>query len=93
MLGFLPMPPLLWLAAGLVGGYFAGRRSVRWQITTSLRREASALLDSVGRLGQSGALHTVEGLKLSHGSPRDGVQLLIKTRDAAPFDWESYLEG
>ena len=86
------MPPLLWLAVGLVGGYFAGRRSVRWQVVSGLRREASMLLDSVGRLGSTGALSSLEDLRLRHGSAKDGVQLLIKTRESSNFDWSEFID-
>jgi hypothetical protein len=89
------MPVLWWLAIGLAGGFFAGRRSVRWQITGAMRRDASALLDSVGRLGSTGALASVEDLRLRHGSDRDGIKLLIKTRDGAgwgDFDLNDFVD-
>ena len=84
------MPPLAYLVLGFVGGYWAGwhtrgGREVKalleqkLAIGAALRREASALLESVGKLSQTGALSRIDDLKLTQGSDKDGVQLSIKT--------------
>ena len=75
------MPPLLWIAGSFLAGYLAGRRSVHWRVISELRREASALLDSVGKLGTAKVLANVEDLKLEHGSDKDAIKLTIKTRN------------
>ena len=68
--------PLFYLAAGFLGGYLVGRRH---GVLAVMRREATSILDSVGRLSN---LHTMEDLRFKSGSDKDGVQLVIKTRDS-----------
>ena len=48
-------------------------------IWVQLPNESTNILDSVGRLSN---LHTMEDLRFKSGSDKDGVQLVIKTRDS-----------
>jgi hypothetical protein len=79
-LGYPMGMPLFFLAVGLLGGYLIGRRG---GAAAALRREASALLESVGKMARSGALHRIDDLNLRHGTEGDGVQLTIKTYGAS----------
>lgn len=86
------MPQLFYLAVGFLGGYLLGRRH---GIVKVLHREATSLLDSVGRMPN---LHALENLHLRSGSARDGVQVQLKTRDQGslgqlgqlPYDFSEY---
>jgi len=78
------MPPLIYLVVGFCGGYLVGRKS---GLLAAMRREASAVLDSVARMRN---LSEVEGLKLHQGNDKNGVKLLIKTRP--PIDYSGLFD-
>jgi hypothetical protein len=75
------MPPIIYLVVGFCGGYWIGRRT---GILAAMRREASAVIDSVARMNN---LSEVEGLRLHQGNEKNGVKLLIKTRQ--PIDYSN----
>lgn len=83
--------PLFLFVMAFFGGYWVGGRSRgKRELAASLQREASALLDSLGRLSSTGALRQIGDLKLRHGSDRDGVQISVRTCGAGfvePDDW------
>ncbi len=74
--------PLFYLAVGFIAGY-AFRRFANDNRAAALQREASGVLDSVGKLAQTGALASMDDLRLRTGSDAQGVKLLIKTHGAA----------
>lgn len=78
-LWMLPLP-LIYMALGFAAGYFFGKRSPDGK---ALRREASSVLDSIGKLHLTGALRSIDGMKVSNGNESDGVTVSIKTT-AAP---------
>jgi hypothetical protein len=75
------MPLLLvQLALAFASGYWAGARFGRGKaLAATLQKEASALLESVGKLSVTGALQKTDYLELKQGNTQDGMQLLIKT--------------
>lgn len=68
------MPPLLYILLGFAAGYVVGKRSPDGK---ALRREATAVLDSIGDLHRTGALRSVGTLKVANGSSQDGVSIEI----------------
>jgi len=68
------MPPLLYILLGFAAGYIVGKRSPDGK---ALRREATAVLDSIGDLHRTGALRSVGTLKVANGSSQDGVSIEI----------------
>jgi hypothetical protein len=75
------MPPLLYLVVGFSAGWYMGRRH---GILAAMRREASSVIDSIGRMNN---LHSLEGLHLKHGDDKTGVKVLLKTRAPDPIDY------
>jgi hypothetical protein len=70
--------PLLYFAAGYLVGWFVARRKTT--AAQVLHQGATDVLGSVGKLAGTGALGSMDGLKLKTGDDKVGVQLLIKAR-------------
>jgi hypothetical protein len=79
--------PLGWILVGFVAGYITGSRHRR---ADALRREASAVLDSVGRLSGAGALSSIADLQVHSGNAKDGVQVAITTVDGSRYGGKGY---
>jgi hypothetical protein len=80
--------PLLYFAAGYLVGWLVARRKTATATAQVFHQGATDVLSSVGKLAGTGALGSMDGLKLKTGDDKAGVQLLIKARASSnvPLD-------
>jgi hypothetical protein len=81
------MPSLFYFALGCLAGWLVGRRSKGLE---QAMRGASDVLDRVDRLAAHGSLTAMDGLRLTTGDDRRGVQLSIKSRSDSYYEDPGY---
>ena len=82
------MPHIVWFLAGAVGGWYLHRYFTTDpdRIAASLQRETGNVLDAIGRMHQTGALGQMNDMNLSHGGPKNRIELQIRTKQT-PYEF------